>query len=649
MPGGYTGRYLDVDLTWGEAYVVPVPADVAAPLLGGKGTAALLLRELLPRGTDPLSPDNVVVINTGPLTGTGTPGCSRFNLSTRSPLTGRIASSNSGGPFGMFLKRAGYDGLILRGRAPRPVWLEIDETGVVLRDATGLWGKGAIEVQGERSAREGKIAIGPAGENLVKFAAVMSGDRVLARCGVGAVLGSKNLKGATARGGGRVAVDRPDGLKDVIGEWSGALKAHTVTGEMLSKYGTSVLVNRCNASSLLPTRNFKHGTFDRAEDISGEALEEVLEGRSGCHACPVRCGRVVAHPRSGQKIRGPEYETLALMGSNLEIGSLPHVLEWNRMCDDLGMDTISAGATIGTAMELGERGLFHAGVRFGEVEGIAPLLQDIAARRGAGDLLAEGSLRLAGRFGAADLAHHSKGLELPGYHPRFAWGHALGYATANRGGCHLDGGYLAFMEGAGLSLLRPATVAGKHALVIFMQDLIQAISAAGCCAFTGFLMIPDPLLQWVDSHSVHPLMSRATGAALRLVGLRSYVPDKALCFKLPTRYCPIPPALEAVTGAHQTFGRFLAAGSAIYALEREMNLAEASSWDGDAVCGTYAVAEGLRMEDAVAAYFRMRGWTADGRPLSASPAPVTIRRTRLPGTGVEAARERAEKPVVYAR
>ncbi|MBU1944116.1 MAG: aldehyde ferredoxin oxidoreductase family protein [Actinobacteria bacterium] len=626
MSGGYTGTYLDVDLSTGEVSLMPMWADDVLPVLGGKGAAALLLRQLVPPGTDPLSPGNAVVINTGPLTGCGTPGSSRFNISTKSPLTGRMASSNSGGLFGMFLKRAGYDGLIFRGRAPHPVWLDIDETGARLRDASGLWGKGTFEAQGSISSAEGRIAIGPAGENLVKFAAVMSGDRVLARCGVGAVLGSKNVKGATAVGRGKVPVDRPEDLRERIKEWTAALKAHTITGEMLSTYGTSVLVNRCNATSLLPTRNFREGTFEGAGDISGEALEEILVGRGGCFACPVRCGRVVRHPTGGEEIRGPEYETLALMGSNLEVSSLSHIIEWNRLCDDLGMDTISAGATIATAMELAERGAFDAGVRFGDVKGVASLLEDIAHRRGAGDLLAEGSVRLAERFDSRELAHHSKGLELPGYHPRFAWGHAIGYATANRGGCHLNGGYLAFMEGAGLSLLKPDSWKGKHSLVVFMQDMIEALSAAGCCAFTGFLMVPNTVLNWIDSHNVPPALSRLIAAALRATALRGYMPDSAMAFNLPARYCPAPPALSAVTGARFSFGRFMAAGATIYNLERRMNLDEGFTAEQDRLEGVYANAEEMPMEKAVAAYYRARSWTADGRPRSAPPPPIPIRR-----------------------
>ena len=630
--GGYRGRYLDVDLTSGHIGALPLPGSEALPFVGGKGVAALLLSRLLPRGADPLSPHNVVIINTGPLTATGTPGSSRFNLSTKSPLTGLVASANCGGMFGLFLKRAGYDGLILRGRAPRPVWLEIDGEGARLRDASGLWGKGALEAQEPLSRREGKIAIGPAGENGVRFACVMSGDRALARCGMGAVLGSKNLKGATAKGGGKAPVSDPAALKEVIRTWAESLGAHPITGNLLPDYGTSVLVRYTDSASTLPTRNFLRGGFEAAEELSGERLrEDFVTGRDGCYACPVRCGRVVRNPRGEGSTRGPEYETLGMMGSNLEVSSLRHIIAWNRLCDELGMDTISTGAVLGTAMELAERGLLECGLRFGEPSGVADMLEDIAFRRGLGDLLAEGALRLAESRGLPGIAPTVKGLELPAYHPRFGYGHALGYATANRGGCHLDGGYLTFFEGTGIRLMDPFAWRGKASLVALVQDLMEGVSAAGGCLFSVFGLVPSAIATRYMDRPFPPSLARLITALLPAMRVLDAVPRRLLAFNLPPSHFPFPRALQAVTGERFNLGRLLEAGERAWNLERLLNLREGLDPAGDdSLPGRMlndAAAEGrdVPLDRMLPAYYRARGWDAGGRP-----KPERLRRLGLP-------------------
>lgn len=631
MPGGYTGKYLDVDLSSGDIREVPLPAAEALPLIGGKGVAALLLHRLLPRGADPLSPENVVVINTGPLTATGTPGSSRFNLSTKSPLTGLIATSNCGGRFGLHLKRAGYDGLVIRGKAPRPIWLEISEEGAALNDASALWGKGALEVQEPLSRKQGTIAIGPAGENLVRFACVMSGERALARCGVGAALGSKNLKGATARGAGKAPVNDPAGLKKVIEVWGESLKAHPVTGDLLHNLGTGVLVNRTSPVSILPARNFRQGGFEGSGEISGEMMrEEFVVGSDGCYACPVRCARIVRGKAGVGRCKGPEYETLALMGSNLGMSSLEHIIGWNRLCDELGMDTISAGAVLGTAMELAEKGLLESDLRFGEPVGVDRVLEDIAHRRGLGDLLAEGARRLAEDRGAPHIAPHCKGLELPAYHPRFSFGHALGYATSNRGGCHLNGGYLTFFEGTGFTMMDPFAWRGKASLVVLMQNLMEGVSSAGGCLFSVFIILPGFLGRYIDRPFPSPL-ARVITALLPFTRALDYAPNRLMAFNLPASYFPFPKALEAATGERFTLGRLLDCGERIWNLERLFNLREGMNpIEADTLPGRmtgedrFAEGRDVPIEKMITAYYRARGWDASGRP-----KPKTLKRLGL--------------------
>jgi len=634
MPGGYTGWYLNVDLTSGETSDIPMPPEEAINFLGGKGVAALLLHRLLPQGVDPLSPKNVVIINTGPLTASGTPGSSRFNLSTKSPPTGGIATSNCGGMFGLYLKRAGYDGLILRGKAANPVWLEIDEAGAKLKDASDLWGKGALEVQKSASKNEGTLAIGPAGENLVKFAAVMSGERALARCGGGAVLGSKNLKGATVKGKGsnEAPISDPSALKEARKLWAQALTNNMITGELLQNYGTAVLLNRCDVASLLPTRNFQSGSFVDAENISGESMESLVVGHGGCYACPVRCGRVVEGPNKSGHIRGPEYETLALMGSNLCISSLDNIIEWNYLCDELGLDTISTGAVLGMAMELGERGLLKTDLCFGNPSNVSRTIEDIAYRRRLGGLLAEGVRALGERCGMPQIAPHSKGLELPGYHPRNAFGQALGYATSNRGGCHLNGGYMAAFEGAGNTIIDPWEWRGKADLTIFLQNLIEAVSAAGGCLFSVlFLMVPPYLGEKLFSIRVpYPIARILTYLIRPLVVALTYLPKRALFFHPPISNTLR--SLEAITGSKFSLGRFLETGERIYNLERLFNLREGMSSREDMLPGRMirddngVAGENVPLDLLVPAFYRKRGWDTNGFPL-----PKTKRRLGLTG------------------
>jgi len=629
--GGYTGRYLDVDLTGGGFRDMTLPPEQALPFIGGKGVAALLLHRLLPRGVDPLSPQNVVVINTGPLTATGTPGSSRSNLSTKSPLTGLIATANCGGLFGLYLKRAGYDGLILRGKAPKPVWLEIDDAGARLSDASSLWGKGALEVQEPTSRKQGKIAIGPAGEKMVKFACVMSGGRAFARCGVGAVLGSKNLKGATASGSGKAPVNDPSAIKEVIKAWASSLKSHPVTRDLLHEIGTSVLVNRTSPVSILPTRNFQQGGFEACDQISGERLkDEFLVGNEGCYACPVRCGRLVKNPYGEGQYKGPEYETLALLGSNICNSSLGHIIEWNHLCDELGMDTISSGAVLGTAMELAEKGELECDLRFGETAGVSRMLEDIAYRRGVGDLLAEGALRLAESRGMPEIAPHSKGLELPAYHPRFGFGHALGYATANRGGCHINGGYLTFFEGTGIGMMDPHEWRGKHSLVVLMQNLMEGVSSAGGCVFSAFTIVPHFLKRYID-RPFPPSLNRILTFSLRFLRILDHMPKRLMAFNLPASYFPFPQALEAVTGARFNLGLLLESGERIWNLERLLNLREGlDPRSADTLSGRMigedkaAWGEDVPIDKMMPYYYRARGWDTSGRP-----KPKTLNRLDL--------------------
>ena len=514
---GYMGRMLRIDLTTRQVSEYPISDEQRELYLGGKVMAARILADLITGPVDPFGPENVVVVTSGPLTGTGAPMTSRFNVSTISPLTGLLTSSNCGGSFGLHLKKAGCDGLVITGRAGAPVWVEITEAEVRFHDAAELWGLTTGATQAALPPRTGKLVIGPAGENRVRYASLASDERMAARAGVGAVFGAKNLKALVAHGRLAIPVANPEQVKALHRGWTQGLRSHPVTGNQLPRLGTAGLLSAMQARRMLATRNFSRGRFDQFDAVSGETLaEEHLVRNSGCTGCPVHCGREVILPeaagetggeaevgteaaaragmvtaqspegragdaakpsaegpagkdgRKGRRVKGPELETLVLLGPNLENEDLSEIIRWNYQLDELGMDTISTGGTIAFAMELNEKGLWENGLRFGEVKDLPQLFDDIAHRRGIGDLLAEGSRRLAQRFGGMSFAMQVKGLELPAYEPRAAVGQGLGYAVSNRGGCHLNAGYLAVLEGlqrdTGEDRYRPAPYLRRRVL-----------------------------------------------------------------------------------------------------------------------------------------------------------------------------------------
>jgi len=625
--GGYMGRVLWLDLACREVADYPWSDADRELYLGGKIMAAKILCDNLAGPIDPFDAANLLVVTTGPLNGSGAPSSSRFNISTVSPLTGLLASSNCGGDFGLHLKKAGYDALIISGRAPAPTWLEINEDAVHFHSAVELWGLTTSEVQEHLGPGSGKIVIGPAGENLVRYAAIVSGERFAGRAGVGAVMGSKNLKAVVAQGAAKVPIADPGRAKRVFRGWLQQLREHPLTGKQLPDLGTAGLLSGMHARRILATRNFQFGRFPGFEEISGETLaEKYLVKRRGCPSCPIQCGRVVRV--NGKEVKGPELETLGLLGANLENDNLERILAWNVVLDDFGLDTISTGNTLGFAMELQERGLWDNGLRFGDTVALEEIFRDIAYRRGLGDLLAEGTQRLSARFGGKEFAMHVKGLELPAYEPRAAVGQGLGYAVANRGGCHLNAGYLVLLEGLGLHL-DPRTAKAKPALTMLLQNLMETASAGGSCLFTLFAVLPGVLLSRPNGR-----LARLTNQALRYtsgpIRLLSRLPKGLLAFNLPI--LPHVAAIRAVTGMPMNLGRFLEVGERGYNLERLLNLRLGLTAAADTLPArllrepqdpqdpgsTVPLAE-MRSE-----YYRLRGWDQDGRPTA-----QTLRRLRL--------------------
>jgi len=624
--GGYMGRFLDIDLSTATVKDYEISDEMLELYLGGKGLATRILYDTTPAGVDPLGPDNVLIVNTGPLVGSSASSCNRFNVTTKSPLTGTAFSSNSGGNIGLYLKRAGVDGIIIRGKAEKPTWIHIKDGMVELLDASDLWGLDTQETQARLPAKTGKMVIGPAGENGVLYACIISQERAAGRGGVGAVMGSKNLKALTATGSAKVPVANTEKFKADIKKWAKLLQDHPTTGEMMPKFGTSIFVNRCNVTNCMPTHNFKRGTFEHAEEVSGEVMAEtLLEKNFGCTGCVVKCGR---HVKVGDKVvKGPEYETLALLGPNIENTDLEKLCEWNYKADLMGLDTVSLGNTLGFAMELNEKGLWDSGLEFGKIEGISELIEDIAHRRGVGDELADGVKRLSEKYGGKEFAIQVKGLELPGYDPRGAIGHGLGYAVANRGGCHLGGGYMVYVEATGPLTMDPLTTHAKPQFTAFLTTYLDSVSVAGSCSFTAWTMFPKQVIALNPSGAIYRVIAKATEAIGPTLSLILKYP-RMLAFVPPMVVLPHPKALKDLTGMKMTWGRFLEAGERCYLIERLYNFREGITGEQDTLprrltdeLQTADPRSRVPLSKMLPVYYRTKGLDSHG-----APKPKTLER-----------------------
>ena len=358
---GWAGKYLEIDLSSGKIESHPLDMELRRLFLGGRGLGARLLWDLVGPEVEPLSPENVLIFCAGPLTASGAQTSNRFTVTTKSPLTGTVCDSNSGGWWGMQFKRTGYDALIVRGRADHPVMIEIHGEGAVtIQAADHLWGKTVSQVTqalGQNNNKRNVMCIGPAGENLVRMAAIMNdGTRALARGGPGAVMGSKNLKAIVVQGSEKNTASDQDLFKFMLYETGKLIKNSPITSQAYPEFGTAVVMNVVNEIGALPTRNFQQSQFEGAEKISGETMTDtILTGKKACWACPIACTRETKTERAEGE--GPEYETNWAFGAQCGIDDLPMIAEANYLCNDLGLDTISVGNTLGCAMEMSERGL----------------------------------------------------------------------------------------------------------------------------------------------------------------------------------------------------------------------------------------------------------------------------------------------------
>jgi aldehyde:ferredoxin oxidoreductase len=522
----FMGKIVRVNLSEGKISEEEIPEDWARKFLGGIGIGTKYLYEEVPKGADPLGPENKLIFMSGPLTGTISPSAGRYDVVCKSPMTGTWGHANSGGNWAQRLKGSGFDGVILEGVSPKPVYLKIQDGKAELVDASHLWGKRVPETTDMILEELGKgfrvACIGPGGENLVRYACVMNEkDRAAGRCGVGAVMGSKRVKAIAVSGKATPKIAKEEEFKKV------AKKQYDLLNESMLKvgfesFGTNMLIDMVNAKGGLPTRNWQAGVFDIEEKISAQALtDKVLVSKVNCFACPIACGRkteIKEGPWKGHKGEGPEYESVVTLGPMTGVNNMEAITMANFLCNEYGLDTISAGNTIGFAMECYEKGILtdeQTGglkLKFGDENLLVELVEKIGKREGIGDLLAEGTKVMSEKLnkGSEKFAMHVKGLELPAYDPRAAKITGLGYVTAIRGGDHMAG----YVEGPAF-LDTPFLVVDESKIddpfaedpaqvkvLVDQENALTFFDLAGCCKFMGLLLKAE---EWVD------LVANATG------------------------------------------------------------------------------------------------------------------------------------------
>ena len=596
---GWCGKVLRVDLTGGQIRTEKLDPGVAKTYVGGRGLGIYYLSKEVDPGCDPISPANKVIMATGPLTGTGAPTGARYMVTTKSPLTGAISCSNSGGNFPAELKKSGHDVIILEGKSPRPVYLWINGERAELRSAEHLWGLTTHEtddaLRRETEDQAKTAVIGPAGEKLVRMAAIINDrDRAAGRSGVGAVLGAKNLKGIVVKGHQEVSLFNPEEFKTANGKYRNNFKDATKDNPPpLRLHGTAITVIGTQSHGVFPTRNFQQGTFESWESIYGETLtKKYLVRAKPCFSCPIACGRVTKIPDGPYQGEGegPEYETIYALGSDCEVDDLAALTKANYECNELGIDTISMGSTIACAMELFEKGYLPESdvgmaLKWGDAEALVKLVRQTGLRQGFGDSLAEGSLRLATRYGHPELAMVAKGQDFAGYEPRGEQGMGLAYATSPIGASHMRGDP-AYFELLGVpTTIDPLTWEDKPAIVAKWQDVFTIIDAAGLCVFFSIRYLTD-----------HTLDARPVG---------------------------IMELLNAATGANYTLAELEKAGERIWNAERLFLTRAGFSRKDDSLPPRMtrepmpagpAKGHVCHLEEMLGPYYKYRGWTDNGIP-----------------------------------
>jgi aldehyde:ferredoxin oxidoreductase len=483
---------LRINLSTGRISEEEISQDIRQKFVGGRGLGVKIVFEEVDPLTSPLSADNKIVLAVGPMTGAAAPTAGRYEVVSKSPLTGTISDGNSGGYFGPMLKALGYEAVVVEGKSKDPIYIWAHRRDVEIRDASFVWGKNINETTEKllgNTEKKAKVAcIGPAGERRVRLACIMNDNhRTVGRGGLGAVWGSKNLKAVVVLGSENTSIADEDRFMRAVKSCRMTLDKNPYTKDSLKILGTPVLVSVMANAGILAARNFQEGHFEEVDGIRGEKyLERIFVKPYTCFGCPISCGRLTKV--DGELGGGPEYETLWAFGPECGVSDLEGIVKANNLCNSLGLDTISTGSSIGCAMELSERGYLDEKIEFGDSKKMIELVRKIGMNEGIGREIGEGSKRLAERYEHPEIAMQVKGLELPGYDPRGVQGQALAYATSNRGGCHMR----AYMIGPEI-LKVPAGVdrfktEGKPGIVRLLQDTAAAVDCLILCRFTSLAL-----------------------------------------------------------------------------------------------------------------------------------------------------------------
>lgn len=521
MLGGYTGKVLNIDLTTGNIAIETYPEDILRKYLGASGIAAKILYDRTNRDTDPLGPENHLIYMTGPFAGTRVPTSGRHEITARSPLTGIFGEGDVGGTWGLTLKRAGYDGVIIHGSAIKPVYIFINNGEVSILDAGELWGLDTYETDikiKEIHGNEVSVScIGPAGEKKVLVSCIMHGGkdaRAVGRTGLGAVMGSKNLKAVVVSGNNPVFVKNEEGLKNSLKRVLPKVVENTQSLKLLGTAGGAVMAEKWGD---LPVKNWSRGDWKDVEKISGQRMAEtILKKKFYCGSCPIGCGRdveVTEGPYKGVKGAGPEYETVGLLGANCMIDNLEAIAYANEICNRLGIDTISAGGAVAFAMELFEHDMIDiedtGGIKleWGNSDAMIDTIKLIGNGEGIGKILGMGVKKAAEIIGgiSSEFAIHVKGLEFPAHDPRGMNSLAVGYATSNRGACHLHAGGFYFEKGVTMPELGYTETQdrlsseGKGKLTFHSQNIMCIMDSLKLCKMLlfGRVTLTD-IVEWIE-------------------------------------------------------------------------------------------------------------------------------------------------------
>jgi aldehyde:ferredoxin oxidoreductase len=610
---GTSNKVLEVNLTTGETNIIIISADDRKKFIGSKGLGMKLLFDRLKVGIDPLSEENIIAFMPGVYMGTGAPCSGRWSAITKSPLTNIMVSASCGGPFGMSLKTSGWDGLLLKGKAPSKSYLHISSKGCEIRDASSLWGKTTTETQNILVSEGGILAIGPAGENLVRYANIISGHRFLGRGGIGAVLGSKNIKAIVAVGGEfKITPTNKESFDKARKLASKQINANEASG-FYRDFGTPANVIPCNEANIFPVNNFSDGSHQQHYELSGPNFKDKHSSKHHtCKPCTILCGH--KGDFNGETLAIPEFETIGLLGSNLGIFDSEVVAKLGKLCGELGMDTISTGSTIGWAIEATQKGFIQTNLSFGNADAVKQIIVDIAQGDGIGKDLALGARAASRIHGGESFAIHTKGLELAAYDPRGSFGQALAYSVANRGGCHLNAYVIA--QEILFKLLNPYKSLGKADYVFFLQNVKEVIDSLHTCAFTQFAyMLEPPLVKYTPEPILAFLMQYMHPVAIKLI-------DVSLYSKM----------WSAITGIKLTSKEIVEAGERIFVLERYMNTREGISAKDDTLPAK--LLKEFRASDTrkipipldkmLKRYYAKRGFDSNG-----IPKPKTLKRLGL--------------------